>query len=330
MRVFFLFLTLLMTACVPTPTVGISVQAESSPTQERVAPSQIPPTATPTLTPNPTATSTIIPTETPIPCDAYESFCVEDGHFLLARPIDAEKNNKIEIAYRYGSTLNGKRDPHHGVEFINEFGTPILAVAEGRVIYADKDKPAIYTPWERFYGNLVVIEHNLSGLDAPLYTLYAHLSTINVEKGEIVQKGQPVGNVGMSGGAVGSHLHFEVRMGESYTETRNPELWLMPLEENHGAIVVQIADERGKLIRVPLIVEKVGGAEDALKRVASLEAYAPEKYPVGGEDKWQETHAIAGIPSGKYRLSFSFAGQYWERFIEVYTNKVSVVYFVVE
>ena len=102
MRVFFLFLTLLMTACVPTPTVGISVQAESSPTQERVAPSQIPPTATPTLTPNPTATSTIIPTETPIPCDAYESFCVEDGHFLLARPIDAEKNSKIEIAYRYG------------------------------------------------------------------------------------------------------------------------------------------------------------------------------------------------------------------------------------
>jgi len=256
---------------------------------------------------------------------------VEDGHFWLARPIGGADNYEIEPAYRYGSTLNGKRDPHHGVEFINAFGVPILAVADGRVIHAAEDKPAIYSPWERFYGNLVVIEHDLPELDAPLYTLYAHLSIINVAEGDVVEAGQPVGDVGMSGRAIGSHLHFEVRMGGyEYSDTRNPELWLQALDVMHGGIVVRIENQTGKLIRVPLVIDKVGGAEDALERVASLDAYAPETHPVGVDDNWAETHAIGDIPEGDYRISFSYAGAYWERFVEVRKNQVTVVYFGVE
>ncbi len=208
---------------------------------------------------------------------------------------------------------------------------PILAAADGRVIYAAEDKPAIYAPWERFYGNLVVIEHNLPELDAPLYTLYAHLSSINVVEGEVVEAGQAIGNVGMSGGAIGSHLHFEVRRGGyEYSDTRNPELWLQPLDVMHGGIVVRIENQTGKLLRVPLVVEKVEGAEDALKWVASLDAYAPETHPVGVDDNWAETHAIGDIPTGEYRISFSYAGQYWERFLSVYPDKVTTIYFLIE
>ncbi len=178
---------------------------------------------------------------------------------------------------------------------------------------------------------MVVIQHTFPELGEPLYTLYAHLSIIDVAKGEIVESGQKIGEVGMTGRAIGSHLHFEVRVGGyEYTDTRNPELWLNLLDENWGAVVVQIADKKGKPIRVPLMLNQVDGEGSVLRKLPSLEAYAAETYPVGIEDIWAESHAIANLPAGKYRLSFSFEGRYWERFVEVYPNKVTVVYFVVE
>jgi len=321
----FLIFILFLAACTPSPT---SIPPTETPIPAIPTQTETHPTLTPTTEPSLTATN--IPTTTPVPCDAYTKFCIEDGHFLLARPISAEYNNEIERGYRYGATINGVRKPHHGVEFINASGTPILAAADGLVIYAAEDKPAIYSPWERFYGNLVVVQHDLPELDALLYTLYAHLSVIQVEEGDVVLAGQQIGEVGLSGVAIGSHLHFEVRVGENYNDTRNPELWLMPLDEKSGGIVVRVTNESGKLLRVPLIVDKVGGAEDALEKVASLDAYAPETHPVGVDDEWEETHAIAELPAGEYRLSFSYAGQYWERFIKVHKNQVTVVYFIVE
>ena len=95
---------------------------------------------------------------------------------------------------------------------------------------------------EVFYGNLVVIKHELSrqetsawpAFPTPVFTLYAHLSQISVEPGEVVSRGQQIGLVGMTGSALGNHLHFEVRLGENtYQAVSNPELWLAPgLAEN--------------------------------------------------------------------------------------------------
>jgi len=289
------------------------------------------PTLTPTPAILPSLTVTNSPTVTPTPCDAFVGFCVDEGHFLLARPMDAVYQNLIERGYRYGSTANGKREPHHGVEFSNASGTPVLAAAVGKVIFAAEDKPVIFSPWSRFYGNLVVIQHELPEIADQIYTLYAHLSTIQVEEGDVVQIEEQIGEVGMSGRAIGSHLHFEVRVGgKNYTNTRNPELWLKQLGENHGAIVVRVVNQDGKLIRIPLWVDKVDDAASTFERVASLEAYAPENYPVGVDNYWEETHAIAEVPVGEYRLSFSYAGQYWERFVEVRQTKVTAVYFMIE
>jgi hypothetical protein len=98
----------------------------------------------------------------------------------------------------------------------------------------------------------------------------------------------------------------------------------------HGGIVVRIENQTGKLLRVPLVIDKVGGAEDSLERIASLDAYAPETHPVGVDDDWAETHAIGEIPAGEYRVSFSYAGQYWERFAKVHPDKVTTIYFLIE
>lgn len=315
----------LLASCVPTPT---HVPATLTPLPPTATETPYPPTATPTSEPSPTPTITLTPT--PIPCDPFEGFCIEEGHFLFDRPIGEDGYNQIEPAYRYGATQNGLREPHHGVEFINPSGTRVLAAAAGRVIHAAEDKPAIFSPWERFYGNTVVIQHDLAEWDAPLYTLYAHLSRIDVEEGDLVEAGQPIGEVGLSGRAIGSHLHFEVRVGIDYTETRNPELWLKLSDPNNGAIVVRVQNRAGTVRRVPLLVAHIQNQADAPERVASLEAYGAEAHPVGVDDHWQETHAIADLPAGSYRLSFSYAGGYWERVVEVNPNRVTVVYFGVE
>lgn len=314
-----------LTACATTPTPAPATLTPHPPTATETP---NPPTATPTNEPAATPTNTLTPT--PIPCDPFEGFCIEEGHFLFERPIGEDGCNQIESAYRYGATQNGAREPHHGVEFINPSGTRVLAAAPGRVIHAAEDKPAIFSPWERFYGNTVVIRHDLSDWDTPLYTLYAHLSRIDVEEGDLVETGQLIGEVGMSGRAIGSHLHFEVRVGKDYTETRNPELWLKLSDENRGAVVVRVRNQNGKLLRVPLMVVRVQNQADAPETIASLEAYAAEAHPVGMDDRWGETHAIADLPAGSYRLSFSYAGGYWERIVEVSPQRVTVVYFGVE
>ena len=318
----------IITACTPTPTPQPPTSIPATPTASQTP---LPPTATQTLTPIPTATATITPSPTPIPCYLTESVCLEDGHFLLARPISEGYVNTVHPGYRYGSTIDDTREPHHGVEFVNASGTPVLAAADGRVIFAAEDKVGTYSFWEGFYGNLVIIEHDVPELAEPLYTLYAHLSVIGVSEGELVEAGQQIGEVGWTGRAIGSHLHFEVRLGGlGYSDTRNPELWLMPLDDESGAIAVQLLNESGEVRRVAVNVDAVGDEQSALTWVASLQAYAPETEPVGVDDAWQESHAIGDLPAGSYRLSFTYAGGYWEQYVDVYPQKVTVVNFVIQ
>lgn len=320
-----LFLILFLAACAPTPTPAPTI----IPATATVTQTAIPPTPTSTIIP--TATATITPSPTPIPCYLTESVCVEDGHFLLERPISDEYTNTIQPGYRYGSTINGEREPHHGVEFINASGTPVFAAADGRVVFAEEDKAGIYSYWPGFYGNLVVIEHDFAELGEPLYTLYAHLSVIGVAEGDLLKAGQQIGEVGWTGRAIGSHLHFEVRLGGlGYGDTRNPELWLKPLDDQSGGVAVTLINASGQVRQVPVNVDHVQDGESALKWVASLPAYAPETVPVGIDNAWQESHAIGDLPAGSYRLSFSYAGQYWERFVDVHPQKVTVVKFVIQ
>ena len=60
-------------------------------------------------------------------------YCITDGHFLFQRPIKSPANTSVDETYRYASTANGTRDPHHGVEFLNKFGTPVYAAGDGVV-----------------------------------------------------------------------------------------------------------------------------------------------------------------------------------------------------
>ncbi len=98
---------------------------------------------------------------------------------------------------------------HEGIDLAVPRGTPVRAVAAGRVSYAD---------WAGSYGILVKIDHG-GGLE----TRYAHNSRLEVEPGEYVAAGQIVARSGSTGNSTGPHIHFEVRL---HDEPLNPRLWL--------------------------------------------------------------------------------------------------------
>lgn len=92
--------------------------------------------------------------------------------------------------------FTGRQSYHEGIDFAGGEGAPILAAAGGVVVYAE------YHPQ---YGNMVEIEH---GND--LITRYAHASRTHVKVGDMVLRGAKIAEVGRTGRATGTHLHFEV------------------------------------------------------------------------------------------------------------------------
>jgi murein DD-endopeptidase MepM/ murein hydrolase activator NlpD len=278
-----------------------------------------------------TKTPSVLPTETSAPCDPLTGYCVEDGHFLLDRPISLPGTITIDLGYPYGNTEGGRREPHHGVEFYNASGTPVLAAADGQVVIAGDDSQTVYGPVANFYGNLIVLEHHFPGIDQPIFTLYGHLSKIDVSTGQAVQAGEVIGEVGATGAAIGSHLHFELREGQDdYDSNRNPVLWMKPLvgEDGNslGVIAGQLLDAQGNPtytngINLQYFLDPNGPQSAAYP----VETYAPEKHPVHGDDTWNENFAFGDLPAGRYRISLMWGGKLYERWLEVQPGKVTLV-----
>lgn len=101
--------------------------------------------------------------------------------------------------------LKGEPDYHTGIDLAAPEGTPVLAVADGRVRLVD---------WVNGYGQTVVLEHA-----GPTFSLYGHLvpGSPTVALGQLVRAGQPLARLGKSGGTKleprevsRAHLHFEL------------------------------------------------------------------------------------------------------------------------
>lgn len=284
----------------------------------------LPPTLVPSVTPAITPTITFTPEP---PCDPFTvDFCITEGHFLLQRPIQLPDNNLVDPFYRYGSTADGTRDPHHGVEFANASGTPVYAAAEGTVSFAGPDEEAIFAPWGNFYGNLVVIEHQ-----DQLFTLYAHLSKIDVIAGQNILAGDKIGEVGSTGGAIGSHLHFEVRRMnvEDYSATQNPELWLVPVKDEMdnltGVLMIAVADGDGNLVKnANFTIEYHSNSSQSALKFYYATSYSADL--LTGE----ENTALGELSAGQYRIVVETNGQMLERWVEVESGKLTQVVFVVK
>jgi len=88
---------------------------------------------------------------------------------------------------------------HLGFDLASTAAAPVLAANRGRVVHAG---------WLGIYGNCVIIDHGMG-----VQSLYAHLSSVEVDVGDMVELDQRIGRTGTTGLAGGDHLHFTMLLG---------------------------------------------------------------------------------------------------------------------
>ena len=112
------------------------------------------------------------------------------------------KQEKISMQWPSRGTISSgfgtRRGKFHmGIDITKDLGRDIVAVANGKVIFAGR---------KRGYGKTIVIKHTKT-----LISLYAHNKYLHAAKGDFVKKGEKIATMGSTGKVTGPHLHFEIR-----------------------------------------------------------------------------------------------------------------------
>ena len=112
--------------------------------------------------------------------------------------------------------IHGTWKRHLGTDYAAPTGTKVRTVGDGVVEFAG---------WQNGFGNVIFVKHaNTSHV-----TVYAHLSRIDVKKGQTLEQGQLIGAVGSTGWSTGPHLHFEFRVNSVH---QNPQTVIAKSESN--------------------------------------------------------------------------------------------------
>lgn len=123
---------------------------------------------------------------------------------FLASPMEFSRITS-GFAMRFHPIMQTWRQ-HNGVDYGAPTGTAVRSVGDGTVEMAG---------WQNGFGNVVQVRHA-----GDRSTVYAHLSKIDVKKGQRIEQGQRLGAVGSTGWATGPHLHFEFRVGGRHMDPR--------------------------------------------------------------------------------------------------------------
>ncbi|MBK5207471.1 MAG: M23 family metallopeptidase, partial [Polaromonas sp.] len=172
------------------------------------------------------------------------SYYTLDGRSLrrafLSSPVEFSRISS-GFAMRFHPILQKWR-AHLGTDFAASTGTPARTVGDGVVEFAGV---------QNGFGNVVFIKHRNNH-----ETVYAHLSKINVQRGQSVTQGQTIGLVGSTGWATGPHLHFEVRVNGVQKDP-------MAAAQQSEAISLSKAD-------LPLFNQLAAGTKNQLLAAASI------------------------------------------------------------
>ncbi len=120
---------------------------------------------------------------------------------------------------------------HGGMDFSAVTGTPVYVTGDGTVTSAD---------WVTGYGNTIEVNHGFG-----YSTRYAHLSEIDVRRGQRVQRGEVIGKVGSTGKSTGPHLHYEVLVNGHKVNPVN--YYFMDLSAEDYDKMIQMAANHGKV-----------------------------------------------------------------------------------
>jgi murein DD-endopeptidase MepM/ murein hydrolase activator NlpD len=238
-------------------------------------------------------------------------------HFYFTRPNPADQVNWPLPDYRYGGVFF-PGTVHTGIDIDADRGTPVLASGPGTVVWAgwgffsgvtDNDTDP--------YGKAVSIRHDFGYQGKPLFTLYAHMSRVDVTVGQHVETGDQLGLVGETGNTTGPHLHFEVRLEyNTFHHTLNPELWLSP-PQGYGVLVGQFIQANGEPLRlypVRVISEETG-------RVREVRTYGTGA--TNPDPNYKENMVLSDLPAGLYRVSLYYNEREQQFWVTIYPGQVT-------
>lgn len=135
----------------------------------------------------------------------------------FSEPFKQPAVGKLTTPFGYQRVVNGvPANRHSAIDIANKTGTPIWASNHGKVVLAD----SLYLT-----GNTIIIDHGLN-----IFSIYAHLSKLDVKTGQEVKQGQVIGQMGSTGFSTGPHLHYGMLVGNTYVNPQpffdaSPFLW---------------------------------------------------------------------------------------------------------
>ncbi len=238
-------------------------------------------------------------------------------HFYFARPNPADQVNWPLWDYRYGGIFF-EGVVHTGIDIDADQGSPILASGSGTVVWAGRGLfSGVADDNSDPYGLAVSIRHDFGYQGKPLFTVYAHMSKVDVTVGQHVETGEQLGLVGKTGNTTGPHLHFEVRLEfNTFHHTLNPELWLSP-PQGWGVLVGRLSQENGELLQtypVRVISEETG-------RVREVRTYGTGA--TNSDPYYKENMVLSDLPAGLYRVSLYFYEREQQFWVQVYPGQVT-------
>lgn len=290
-------LVLLISCIFLLPTLGQITQAGANALQTTlVSPTQITPDGTPTP-PTFDAQTPMLESSWGSPVYEVPLALTSQDHFYFSSPLSMAFDHKVNIDYRYGYLYPEEDVVHTGMDIIGTRGEPVLATAEGKVIFIGYGLLNGGNDNKDPYGQAVMIKHSFSFNGYSIYSIYAHLDKITVAKGDWVNSGDKIGTIGMTGNTSGPHLHFEVRIENSDGDkVQNPELWLAPVIGN-GVLAGRVETTYGSLMTTKTLWLK----SLATGKTSTILTYAPKTRQV--DDFYQENFVVGDLPVGEYEVS---------------------------
>lgn len=243
-------------------------------------------------------------------------------HFYFNRPIAMDSNSAPSTDFRYGFYYPGDTTVHTGVDISSPMYKPVLAAGDGQVVFVGYGLMNGGGDINDPYGMAVLIRHSFSYGDKTLYTVYAHLDSIVVEKDQIVKLGEEIGKIGLTGNTSGPHVHFEVRIEDSQGgRVQNPELWLAP-PVGSGILAGRLKSTFGYLISSQQLWLK--SIETGYKY--DITTYAQVKH-LYSDDYFHENFAIGDIPAGEYEISMIYKNKWFRCNVTIAPGTVNFVTF---
>lgn len=242
-------------------------------------------------------------------------------HFYFTHPLAIANNHHLNADYRYGYYYPEEDVVHTGIDIIGSRGDPVLAAAAGKVIFAGYGLLNGANSTNDPYGMAVMIRHDFTFQGYTIYSVYAHLDKVTVNKGDWVETGTQVGVIGMTGNTSGPHLHFEIRIeNQDGDKVQNPELWIAPLV-GYGILAGRVETSYGMLLTTKNLWLK---SLDSGK-TQTLITYAPKTKQV--DDYYQENFAVGDLPAGDYELSTYYNGVLYKQNIYIAPGAVNYIVF---